>query len=678
MKKVYKRLLVILLALSMVFLASCNSSETSSNIEETKDAKEEYNYADKNKVDVNVSSDSLYVKKVENLTDDFILGMDLSSVISLENAGVKFYDYDGKESDIFTTLAKSGVNYIRVRVWNDPFDKNGNGYGGGNNDIETCVKIGKRATENGMKLLVDFHYSDFWADPAKQMVPKAWKNLEIDDKCAALYEYTKSCLQRLKDEKIDVGMVQIGNETNGSFCGEKVWFNIAKLFIEGCRATREVLPNALIALHFANPEKVTNYQDYSKKLNYYNIDYDVFASSYYPFWHGTLDNLATVLSDIAVKYDKKVMVAETSYAFTDEDSDFNGNTISSSSGITKDYPFSIYGQANLVRNVVDTIVNKTKNGIGVFYWEGAWISAGGSSWEENSALWEKYGCGWASSYASEYDPNDAGKYYGGSAVDNQAFFDSTGKPLESLKVFGLMKDGNIVETKPDAIEDVNIICDLNGKLVLPDKVNAVMTDNSKKEIDVVWDITEEDYEKMYNGGVNKYTVTGKANGMTAICYISMIEFNFLDNYSFEEGETSWEVIKIKNSDELYVEDKTTDSLTGSKHYHFWSANQDSVEFYLEQKVENLLSGRYKYSISIMGGDAGECDVYGYVKINGNIEYKSQKMNITKYLEWDTGTIDSFDYHEGDEISVGIYVKCKGEGNGAWGKIDDALLNSVAE
>ena len=121
-----------------------------------------------------IEGSSLYVKKVEDLPDDFILGMDASSVIAEEQSGVKYYNFNGEEQDVFRTLAESGVNYIRVRVWNDPYDENGNGYGGGNNDVEKAVEIGKRATKYGMKLLVNFQYSDFWADPAKQMVPKAW------------------------------------------------------------------------------------------------------------------------------------------------------------------------------------------------------------------------------------------------------------------------------------------------------------------------------------------------------------------------------------------------------------------------------------------------------------------------------------------------------------------------
>ena len=622
-----------------------------------------------------IEGSSLYVKKVENLSDDFILGMDASSVIAEEQSGVKYYNFDGEEQDVFKTLAENGINYIRVRVWNNPYDKWGNGYGGGNNDIDKAVEIGKRATKYGMKLLVNFHYSDFWADPAKQMAPKAWKGMDIETKKQALYEYTRDSLKKLKDAKVDVGMVQIGNETNGKMCGEKTWMKIYYLMQQGSRAIREVFPKALVAVHFANPEKVTNYENYASKLKYYNLDYDVFASSYYPYWHGTLENLSAVLSNIANTYNKKVMVMETSYAYTGTDTDFHGNTIGDGSVVTKNYPYTVQGQANSVRNVIDTIAH-TQNGIGVVYWEGTWISVGTSSWEENSEKWEKYGSGWAASYADEYDPDDAGKYYGGCAVDNQAFFDATGKPLESLRVFNLVRFGNEVELKADAIEDVNLIVDLNGTIVLPEKVNAIMTDDSKQSIDVTWNVTDAQLEAMYSGGVAKYEVTGTAGGMTAHCYISMVEYNFIKNYSFEEGETGWTITPIGKMDELYIEDKATDSLTGTKHVHFWSAASNSVEFTVEQQVESLPTGNYKYTVSIMGGDCGTTDIYSYVKIDGQI-VSTQALTINGYGNWDTQVINGISYTAGQTITVGVYVKCSGSGNGAWGKIDDALLNSVA-
>lgn len=629
-----------------------------------------------------VESTSLNVKKVEGLPNDFVMGMDASSVPSLEKSGVKFYDYNGNEEDVFKILSDNGINTIRVRVWNNPFDSEGHGYGGGNCDIETAVEIGKRANKYGMNLMVDFHYSDFWADPAKQMVPLAWKDMDVETKSQALYQYTVDSLNRLKEEKIRVSMVQVGNETNGAFCGEKIWFDIAMLMQQGCKAVREVYPNAQIVLHFANPEKVTNYKDYAFKLNYYKIDYDVFASSYYPYWHGTLENLSSLLSEIATTYNKKVMVAETSYAFTADDTDFFGNTIGAGAGVTKNYPFTIQGQANCVRDVIDTVAHTT-NGIGVCYWEGTWITVGGADYDTNKAKWEQFGSGWATSYSAAYDPNDAGKYFGGSAVDNQTFFDSKGKVLESLKVFALAHKGNTVENKADALEDVNIICDLNQTLTLPETVNAVMLDDSKQAIPVVWNITDAQIQAMYAGGVQKYDIVGTAGGMTAHCYVSMVEKNFLTNWSFEDDEnktkipTGWTVVENGNSKELWVEDKVTDSMTGNRHFHFWAPAGSTVNFDLEQCVANLVAGTYKYSISIMGGDAGTTNVYAYVKINGE-EVNTAEMSITSYGNWDTVTIEGIELKEGDQLVVGIHVECSGAGNGAWGKIDDGLLNSQSK
>ena len=623
---------------------------------------------------------TLYVEKVENLPEDFIFGMDISSVLAEEASGVKYYDFEGNETDLFRLLADNGINYIRVRVWNDPRDGEGRGFGGGNCDIGTAVEIGKRATACGMKLLVDFHYSDFWADPGKQMVPRAWAGMEIEKKTQAVYEYTLDCLKQLKDAGVDVGMVQTGNETNGAMCGEKIWMNIAWLMDAGARATREVYPDALVALHFANPENTDSYRTYAKKMDYYEqnglIHYDVYATSYYPYWHGTLDNLSAILTEIAETYGKKVMVMETSYAFTEEDSDFSGNTIGGGGGIVKDYPFTVQGQANSVRNITDTVVNRTPAGIGVVYWEGAWITVGTASREENQQKWEQYGSGWASSYAAVYDPNDAGKYYGGSAVDNQAFFDAGGHPLESLKVFRLMRSGNTPEIRADALEEPEILCDLNVPLSLPETVNAIMTDNSRQAVPVTWNLTEAQDREMHSAGPAKYEITGEAGGMEARCFVSMIEYNYMTDYSFEEGGKGWTVTDLKHADELYVEDKKTDSLTGSRHLHFWSAARDSVEFTAEQTVRELPEGKFRFSLAIMGGDCGETEIYAYVKVDGQEVARSGQMPITGYNNWYTGTTPVFDHPAGSEVTVGIYVRCQGTGNGAWGKIDDALLNSV--
>lgn len=616
-----------------------------------------------------MTSDTLYVKKVD-VSDDFIIGADISSIISLEKSGVIFYDFEGNESDLFKVLKESGFNYIRARLWNDSFDGDGKGYGGGNCDINTVMEIGKRATANGMKLLVDFHYSDFWADPNKQMVPKAWKRLTMEEKKEALYEYTKDSLKRLKEAGIDIRMIQIGNETNGKLCGETIWSNIVELMKSGAKASREVDENIRIAVHFANPERNT-YSTYASKLDYYDLDYDIFASSYYPYWHGTLDNLQKELDTVAKKYDKDVMVAETSYAYTSEDSDSFGNTISDESAVTKNYPYTIQGQTNSVVDVIEA-VNALDRGIGVFYWEPAWITVG-DNFEDNFKKWEEYGSGWATSYARTYDENDAGKYYGGSAVDNQAFFDKDGHPLESLKLFHLLKKGNEVDFVADDAEDIEIECDIQKEIVLPSTVNIIMRDNSKQEAEVAWE--EFDEEELKSKGVGIYTINGKVSNLDVVCHIKLIDFNYVRNASFEEGEKDWRVIENGNADELYVEDKMTDSLSGTKHFHFWAKSTNTIHFDLEQDIDNLDPGVYEYRISIMGGDAENNTIYSYVKMNNEI-IDTCESNITSYNEWDTPTIKDIVVKENDILTIGIHVECNGVGNGAWGKIDDAMVNRV--
>ena len=616
---------------------------------------------------------ALYVRKVENLPEGFFLGMDVSSVLAEEASGVKYYDASGNERDLFAMLSENGVNLIRVRVWNDPFDSQGRGYGGGNCDINAAVEIGKRAAAAGLPLLVDFHYSDFWADPGKQMAPKAWKGMDIDEeKVPAVEEYTRDCLQKLKDAGVSVAMVQLGNETNGMLCGEKIWMNIYKIMNAGSKAVREIYPDALIAVHFANPENGDAYRSWASKLAYYHLDYDVFGTSYYPYWHGTLDNLKTVLSEIGETYGKKVMVMETSYAWTAADGDFSGNSIGEGGVYDKPYPFSVQGQVNEFTDVAQAMADI--GGIGVCYWEGAWVPVGTASWEENSAKWEQYGSGWAASYAWEYDPNDAGKYYGGSACDNQTLFDFSGKALPSLAMFNLLKTGQDAPLRVEALEEVTLYCDINGEIVLPDTVPAVMNDNSRQDVAVTWDQIDEAALKA--AGVASYAIHGTADGRDAVLNLHMVKYNFIANGSFEDGDRSmWKTADHAGADELYAEEKKNDSKTGVWHWHFYAAKANKVDFDLEQELTGLPAGQYVYRVSVQGGDGGQTDIYSYVKINGETVF-TQPSVITKWAEWHTPEISGVNVQAGDTVTVGIHVKC--DGAGAWGKIDDAELNSMGE
>ncbi len=383
------------------------------------------------------------VEPVANISDDFIRGMDASSVLALENSGVTYYNYEGKEQDVFMTLAQSGVNYIRLRVWNDPYDENGNGYGGGNNDVPTAIALGKRATKYGMKVCIDFHYSDFWADPKRQHAPKAWKGMSVEEKCDALYEFTKESLAKMLDAGVNVGMVQIGNEINKGMSGEVSRPAVIKLLQSGSRAVREISKtykkDIQVVVHYTNIKNNQEIDSIASDLSEAGLDYDIFALSYYPFWDGTMKNMQTVAKNIQEKYGKKVMIAETSYCYTSEDGDGFGNSLVGINDLVEGYPATVQGQASMIRDVC-AAANEA-GVIGVFYWEGTWIPVGKAT-EDNSPIWEKYGSGWASSYSAGYDPTDAGLFYGGCSWDNQAMFDFNGHPLASLNVFKYLKYGS--------------------------------------------------------------------------------------------------------------------------------------------------------------------------------------------------------------------------------------------
>ena len=451
-----RKIIGVVIGMAMAaMLCSCKKNDAGKT---TTDNKEEVSTAFEAKMPEGPEDSDVYVEAVPGIEDDFIRGMDASSLIVEEKSGVKYYGFDGNEQDPLKTFAEAGVNYIRIRVWNDPYDENGNGYGGGNNDLATAIEIGKRATNYNMKVCIDFHYSDFWADPKRQHAPKAWQNMNLDEKSEALYQYTLESLNKLLDEGVDVSMVQIGNEINYGMCDEKNIDNVNKLLCSGSKAVREISAkrnkDIAIVVHYTRITEPLKLYGLVEGLKNSGVDYDVIGLSYYPFWDGSFDNMKKVVSKIINDYGKKVMIAETSYCYTSEDGDGTANSLKGTTDLVDGYPATPQGQASIIRDVV-AAANEA-GAIGVFYWEGAWLPVGPAD-ADNSPVWEKYGSGWASSFASDYDPDDAGLYYGGCSWDNQAFFDFTGHPLASINVWKYLKYGTNKESAkeyiPAAVEE---------------------------------------------------------------------------------------------------------------------------------------------------------------------------------------------------------------------------------
>ena len=345
------------------------------------------------------------LRSSKDSSTEFYIGSDISSLLEVEENGGIFYHNATSSEDVLKILKDNGINSVRIRIWNDPVDENGISYGCGHNDLATAIQIGKRASDYGMRIFIDFHYSDFWADPSSQVVPKAWKNMTLPEKEQALYTYTKDSLQTLLDHNVNVTMVQIGNETISGLAGETEWENITALMSQGSKAVREIaLENnreIMVAMHFT---EYKHFDWYASQLEMYQVDYDVFAASYYPYWHGSLDGLKTSLQNIIETYNKKVLIAEFAYPYNFTNQDDMSNNISFNSSLDFPYPVSKTGQAECILDIYKTATALGDDCLGLFYWEPAWISC----------------------------PNSD---YAGSPWENQALFDKEGKPLPGLSSF---------------------------------------------------------------------------------------------------------------------------------------------------------------------------------------------------------------------------------------------------
>ena len=357
---------------------------------------------------------------------EFIKGMDISTLIEQEECGARYYD-NGKEGDLLEILKSYGTNYIRLRLWNDPYSGDGIPYGAGTNDLEKTLIMAKRALKLNMGFLLDFHYSDFWADPGKQTVPKAWKSYNEEELGQAVYDFTKETMEVLLKNEAAPTMVQVGNElTNGLLwpTGKKPEFDaIARYINSGIRAVREVDKNIPIMIHLDNGGNNEMYRDWFDHFMERGEDFEFIGLSYYPFWHGTLEELEYNMRDMAKRYQKELIVAEVSMGFTMESyaeyeklGPKERKGMATSPELVKDlqYPMTKEGQADFMKDVMGRIAS-IPGGCGFFYWEPGWIPVPGCGWANDAAL----------AYTGEAGP-------GGNEWANQALFDYEGNSLPAL------------------------------------------------------------------------------------------------------------------------------------------------------------------------------------------------------------------------------------------------------
>jgi beta-galactosidase len=242
-----------------------------------------------------------------------MIGADISYLPQMEAGGMKFSD-NGVPKDAVQILKVHGFNYIRLRIFNDPARDSGYSPGKGFCDLENTKAMAKRIKAAGMKFLLDFHYSDYWADPGKQFTPAVWRNLSFEEEKKALYDYTKQVMQALKDQGTPPDMVQVGNEINHGI----VWpdgnimhvDSTAQLISAGIAGVKAIEQATVIMLHIALGGQNDESEFFINQMLDRKVHFDVIGFSYYPKWHGTLDDLRDNLTAIVNRYHKDVIVVE--------------------------------------------------------------------------------------------------------------------------------------------------------------------------------------------------------------------------------------------------------------------------------------------------------------------------------------------------------------------------------
>ncbi|AVL18212.1 TPA: arabinogalactan endo-beta-1,4-galactanase [Enterobacter cloacae] len=377
------------------------------------------------------AADAVKTRPFNAMPADFIKGADISTLLEAEQHGAKFYNQNGQQQDAIAILKANGVNYVRLRLWVDPQDASGKTYGGGSNNLENTIALAKRVKAQGLKLLLDFHYSDFWTDPGKQFKPKAWEKMDYPQLKTAIHDYTRDTIARFKQEGVLPDMVQIGNEINGGMLwpegkswgqGGGEFDRLAGLLNAAISGLKENLTGGeqvKIMLHLAEGTKNDTFRWWFDEIAKRGVPFDIIGLSMYTYWNGPISALKANMDDISKRYNKDVIVVEAAYGYTLDNCDNAENSFQAKEEKDGGYPGTVQGQYDYIHDLMQSVIDVPDHrGKGIFYWEPTWIAVPGTTWATKAGM--KY-------------IHDEWKE--GNARENQALFDCQGKVLPSITVF---------------------------------------------------------------------------------------------------------------------------------------------------------------------------------------------------------------------------------------------------
>jgi|GEM_PF-248359 len=631
------------------------------SVQAIKAADNNYHEASSNNAIVNIMKgphrSQIYIQPIANLPTDFIKGADISSLLEVEENGGVFYNEVGVPTDAITLLADHGVNWIRLRLWNNPYDvswiKEVTGFdvqgasGGGTNDLSRTIILAKRAKAAGLKILLDFHYSDFWTHPGQQFMPDAWVGLSKEDVEKALYEFTYNNLIEMNNQDVFPDMVQIGNEINSGLVAPQgnglTSENAIALLKQGSKAVRDAAITAKnetkIMVHLANGGDNGAFTWAFDAFTQANLDYDIIGASYYPYWHGTLSALQFNLDTISKKYNKHVIVVETAYGFTTEPGpDDLGNIFNQDTAITAGFAGTVLGQATAMREIMNVVAEVPNElGQGIFYWEPTWLAVGETGWVSGAK----------------------------NAWENQAMFDYTGKVLDSMDVFWRVSENKTVAAPTlISIFESNIVLKQGDELDLPTQVSALFSDDSFRKLDVTWDNADSINSDtvgtyMLNGVVANTNIPATVN-VTISPKSPVINKGALDNYSFETGAAEPWIISDGTAG-LAITEKTDEVHAGNFALHFWSEEPQNQS--VSQTKNNIPNGTYTISAWFMGSSNGVSNSM----LSATSGENTVSMPIA-FKGWNNWFEITFDIEvTGNTLNITVNID---EEASSWGNIDE--------
>lgn len=540
---------------------------------------------------------------------EFFKGVDISSLLELENNGLRLYTKEGKACEALELCRKNGINSIRIRIWNEPSRiKEAGGYC----DLEHTVLIARRIKEKNFHFLLDFHYSDFWADPGKQEKPEAWKRLDKDELVQAVYDYTREVLVRLKEEHCMPDMVQIGNEIRSGMLfpdGEVPNYEqLAKLVNAGIQAVRDTDADIKVMIHLDQGGKFYYLKNWFDAMFAAGMHpFDIIGVSYYPFWHGTFTDLKNSLESLVDRYSLPVMVVETAHPWRRCQDGFVTEEQEKIAG----FQAGIEEQCTVMKLLMNIVASvKNQMGLGVYYWEPLVLPMEGQ----------------------------------GSWANNMGMLDLNGRELPAFEEFRFTRDQVCPHDMVKIYHPEPIVTERGKTLELPQTVEVLRYDGCRDRYPVAWERFQPE-----NCGVYELKGFIDAIARQTQLKISVVDrlpehTNLIKNADFSQGEANW--MLIKKQDNIQVE------INHQEGYLQVSSDQNFV-FYICQDVQICHKGIYAFRVMYRGTNTTGVRVRMYgEQVSGDSIVKEEKIIYPTDDKWMQYDIEGIALTEGT-FTVGL-------------------------